>query len=523
MMQAASHNEDVFETGTYPPSSQAQMQKTRSCHTHHNHHNHHHHQLLKSSENTIPTAPSSIPTVTPQTAFSSLPHTLENEGHEQDFLASRKSKCSTIGGLTTSASENPSSPRLSASLSQRNGYGSSKSTSSPVLQPVIVRTYTPTERSKSVTHLSSPPPLAPTPALFSSTSLLNFKSTLASIRGRVSAPSSTVQSSLAPPSLSTQQKSQYYRQEQLLSSPAAAAVRSAMEESSRLPPVDAFTFKNILRAVEPEIQPALDAIAEICSRSKLSLADEYSAHLPPQGEISASRHSTNPYRTGIGNGTGTATIIAVGQDSTLPVVPEASSSSERLAGQQEYGSEPLTNHGLRMKRRSTGKQATAECGTAKPNNDKLTSPNATTEPLDRNDKTTSGATDLPKLTQSVVSPMEEANERSKRRSSITLLSSSTSEGTGPTASTTTAVAKEITSSRNAATNSRFPIASSNNAYTHNKPAKYNLTSWVFWGSSDHRSDPQNRIGSFERNAETKLNDILRGTEVTMKHSVSTKK
>lgn len=516
-MQAASHKEDmVFETGSHPQSSQVQAQKTRSCHTNHNHH---HHQLLKSSDITLPTASTSVPAVTPQTAFSSLSHTQVSEGPE------RKSRCDTTGELETLASEEPSSLRVCPSLGQRNGYGSSKSTSSPVPQPVLVRTYTPTEsRSFSTANLSSPPPLAPTPALFSSASLLNFKTTLVSIRGRISAPSSAGRSSLASPSLLTQQKSQRYRQEQVLSSPAAAAVRSAMAESSRIPPVDAFTFENILRAVEPDIQPALNAIAEICSRSKLSLADEYAAHLPPQGEISASHHSTYPYRAGIGNGTGTSATITGGQDKTLSVVPEASSSSERLAGQQEHSSGPLTKHGTQMKRRSTGKNSTAEYGdSTKPKNDISTSPKAATEPTDKTNTTTTSATELPKFTQLLASPPEETNERSKRRTSITLLSSSTSEGTGPTAPTTIAVAKEITSSDNAATIIRAPIALSNDAFADNKPPKSSLSSWVFWGSSDRKSESQNRGGSFKHDAETKLNDILKGTGVTATHSTSTKK
>ena len=522
MMQTASHKEHVFEAGNHPQPSQIQTQKTRSCHTNHNHH---HHRLLKSSENTIPTAPSSVPIVTPQTAFSSLPHNVESEGQGEDSLTSRKSKVNTTEEVTASESEEPSSLRLSVRLNQRHGYGSSKSTQSPIPQPVIVRTYTPAEsRTLSIAQLSSPPPLAPSPTLSSSASLLNFKSTLASIRGRVSAPSSTLPSSLAQPSLSIQQRPQQYQQKQLLSSSPAAAVRSAMAENSRIPPIDAFTFKNVLRAVESDIQPTLDAIAEICSRSKLSLSDEYSAHLPPQGEISVTRHSTNPYRAGVGSGTGTATMTTVGQDSALSAVPEASSSSERLAGQQEYSSGPLTNHGTRNKRRSTGKHATAEYGSsAKPTSDTLRSPKAVTEQIYRDETATSGGTDLPKLTQGVTSPMKETNDRSKRRSSITLLSSSTSEGTGPTASTTTAVAKEITSSSDAATISRVSFASFNDVIMNNKPPNSSLASWAFWGSSDHKSESQNRVRSLEHNAETKLGDILKGIGVTAKYSESTKK
>lgn len=69
-----------------------------------------------------------------------------------------------------------------------------------------------------------------------------------------------------------------------------AASLDAMSASSnsppvKLPPVDAFAFDGILRAVEPEIQSALDAIAEICARSRMSMADAHAAHMPPTGEI----------------------------------------------------------------------------------------------------------------------------------------------------------------------------------------------------------------------------------------------
>ena len=105
--------------------------------------------------------------------------------------------------------------------------------------------------------------------------------------------------------------------------------------AARLPAVDDFSFSGILRAVDPEIRDAIDAIAEICARSRLSLADEYDAHLPPQGEI-----------VNAGAGTGYVGLMgrarAHGQgrvggsgwgEHALTVVPEASSSSERLAGE----------------------------------------------------------------------------------------------------------------------------------------------------------------------------------------------
>ncbi|EEH21847.1 hypothetical protein PABG_04063 [Paracoccidioides brasiliensis Pb03] len=82
--------------------------------------------------------------------------------------------------------------------------------------------------------------------------------------------------------------------------------------SVQLPSVQDFSIDGILRAIEPDIQSTLDAIAEICGRSKLSLANEYGSHRPPLGEIRASGRSADP--------------------GLLPV-EEASSSSERLVDQ----------------------------------------------------------------------------------------------------------------------------------------------------------------------------------------------
>ncbi|KAF2842942.1 hypothetical protein M501DRAFT_985105 [Patellaria atrata CBS 101060] len=54
---------------------------------------------------------------------------------------------------------------------------------------------------------------------------------------------------------------------------------------SSLPPLSAFSFANILQAVSAEADPAIDAIADICARSRTSLANQHAAHLPPTGEI----------------------------------------------------------------------------------------------------------------------------------------------------------------------------------------------------------------------------------------------
>lgn len=77
--------------------------------------------------------------------------------------------------------------------------------------------------------------------------------------------------------------------------PTAAPTSTVMHRSRRQPPLEplptppplsSFSFQHILKEIDQEIQPSVDAIAEIFGRSKLSLADEYSSHLPPQGELS---------------------------------------------------------------------------------------------------------------------------------------------------------------------------------------------------------------------------------------------
>lgn len=80
-----------------------------------------------------------------------------------------------------------------------------------------------------------------------------------------------------------------------------------MGKRDELPPLSDFTIDGILAAIQPDIEGTIDAIAEIMGRSRLSLANEYDSHMPPQGEIRASSRSA-----------------------LLPV-EEASSSNEQLA------------------------------------------------------------------------------------------------------------------------------------------------------------------------------------------------
>jgi hypothetical protein len=109
--------------------------------------------------------------------------------------------------------------------------------------------------------------------------------------------------------------------------------------SEQLPSADDFSFSAILRAVDPEIRDAIDAIAEICARSRMSLADEYDSHLPPQGEITSGGPgwvaSTSAFA-----GRGRLSRLNQGwaTENTLMAVPEASSSSERLAQENKVSS-----------------------------------------------------------------------------------------------------------------------------------------------------------------------------------------
>lgn len=57
-------------------------------------------------------------------------------------------------------------------------------------------------------------------------------------------------------------------------------------EPAIYPSPNLFRFDSILGAIESaELQKSLDAIALVCAKSKYSLADAYSAHRPPLGEI----------------------------------------------------------------------------------------------------------------------------------------------------------------------------------------------------------------------------------------------
>lgn len=95
------------------------------------------------------------------------------------------------------------------------------------------------------------------------------------------------------------------------------------EDDQALPPVSAYTFAEILRTADtsPDFQAAIDGIAEICAKNRMSLADEYASHLPPLGEITAATTSTlRPH------------LLRPGMRRPLTSVPEGSSGSSEGSG-----------------------------------------------------------------------------------------------------------------------------------------------------------------------------------------------
>lgn len=59
------------------------------------------------------------------------------------------------------------------------------------------------------------------------------------------------------------------------------------DKSCELPPLDRFSFQDILASIDSDVKGSIDAIAEICGRSRMSLADQYGSHLPPQGALTS--------------------------------------------------------------------------------------------------------------------------------------------------------------------------------------------------------------------------------------------
>lgn len=94
-------------------------------------------------------------------------------------------------------------------------------------------------------------------------------------------------------------------------------LRQRTTPTKSLPPVASFAFADILRAADgPSFQSAIDGIAEIAAKSRMSLADEYASHMPPLGTITAA--TPTAVRT---------QLSRPGRRRALTSVPEASSGS----------------------------------------------------------------------------------------------------------------------------------------------------------------------------------------------------
>ena len=179
-----------------------------------------------------------------------------------------------------------------AATASAKSVGSRTSLSS---QPVLVRSY-----SGAITHNSGPSSLYGT--------------------------SNSIQPQPVAPAAFTEQPAPGFR----------AVMPGSRDPVPAIPPVSAFSFSHVLLTVELDIQDSLDAISEICARSRLSLADEYGAHLPPQGEIGGLAQQLALRSRQQGLFVRTAGLA----DSALSIVQEASSSSGSEAGgrRSAYGS-----------------------------------------------------------------------------------------------------------------------------------------------------------------------------------------
>lgn len=105
------------------------------------------------------------------------------------------------------------------------------------------------------------------------------------------------------------------------------ASRARIGDTEALPPISSYAFANILKAADgPDVQAAIDGIAEICAKTRLSLADEYGSHLPPLGEITAaSSAAVRPH------------LLRPGMRRALTSVPEGSSGSSEGSKKSRKG------------------------------------------------------------------------------------------------------------------------------------------------------------------------------------------
>ena len=145
-------------------------------------------------------------------------------------------------------------------------------------------------------------------------------------------------------------------------SPKRTPFGSPNGRSHALPPIAAFSFADILRAADStDFQSAIDGIAEICAKNRLSLAEEYGSHLPPVGEITAVNTDIVSVRQQHGR---------FGMRRALTSVPEASSGSsdgsakgkkKNIGGIEPNNQDPKSP--LRVIRISSAGRTIPVCGT----------------------------------------------------------------------------------------------------------------------------------------------------------------
>lgn len=93
------------------------------------------------------------------------------------------------------------------------------------------------------------------------------------------------------------------------------------EPKHDLPPLSAFSFSEILAAIDPDVRSSIDTIAEICGKSKLSLANEYGSHMPPHGHLSGGGGQTER-EEGHGLGLGLEVVEEAGSDTASAGIGE---------------------------------------------------------------------------------------------------------------------------------------------------------------------------------------------------------
>ena len=331
----------------------------------------------------------------------------------------------------------------------------------------------------------SPPVAAIDSVTKNSSSISTFLKHFApiSLRGAISAPLPSHRATFSKRPSETSQVPEPFVTP--LPSPAASATRFAIAENSRMPSIDAFLFQNVIQAVEPDIQPALDAIAEIYSRSKMSLADEYSAHLPPQGEIiygitigggggAGAGGTRHPYRFG-----------NAAQDGVLPVLHEASSSSEKLAVQGKLKQKTTVGRSENIAKTPEPYCAQTSLSISTLDNEFANMPDADTQKI-------------------------------RHCSSISLMARKGAHLAAKTSSSATTVSK-IDNDASAA-NGHFIIVSTDKAKEDRRMSQPSIGSWITWNFPSNNSVSHSPPHTNRLTAETKLKDILRSTVTDVKNT-----